>query len=70
MSFHSVQLFQENDKWVVVVLENDDEMRREFAIEKHAHSFADGQRIRLGLPPIGQHISNASLTDEGGALSQ
>lgn len=70
MPFDSVQIFPENEKWVVVVIENDDEMRRAFAIEKHAHSYADGQRIRLGLPPTGQHISNASLNDEGGALSQ
>lgn len=67
MPFHSVQLIQETEKWVVVVIENDDETRREFSIEKHAHSYADGQRIRLGLPPLGQHIGNAPMDGGNGA---
>ncbi|MCR6502041.1 hypothetical protein MUO32_23720 [Shinella sp. CPCC 101442] len=33
-------------------------------------SFADGQLIRLDLPLIGQHISNASLDDDAGTLSE
>lgn len=67
MPFHSVQVFQQDETWVVVVIENDDETRREFSVEKHAHSYADGQRIRLGLPPLGQHISSASLDHDNGA---
>ncbi len=69
MSFHLVQLFDENDKWVVLIVEDGEETRHSFDIEQHAHSFADGQRIRLGLPPLGQHVSNARLNG-GGALSQ
>ena len=70
MPFNSVQLFRENNEWVVVIVDNKGETRRSFDFGQCAHSYADGQRVRLGLPPLGQHISNASLTDEGGALSQ
>ena len=68
MSFKSVELFRENDLWVVVITENAEELRRSFQIEQHAHSYADGQRIRLGLPPVGPLLYR-SVNDEGGALS-
>lgn len=64
MPFNSVRLYRDDDHWVVVVIENDNEVRNFFQIERHAESFADGQLIRLGLPPLGQHISNASLDDD------
>lgn len=68
MSFHSVNLFQENDKWVVVVVDDQGETRRAFVVEQHAHSFADGQRIRLGLPPVGPHAWKNGA-NSGGTLS-
>lgn len=38
-------------KWVVTILENFDTSTHDFEIESFAHSFADGQRYRLGIPP-------------------
>lgn len=70
MSFHSIQLLHENDKWVVLIVEGDNETRYSFDFEQHAHSYADGQRIRLGLPPLRQHINNGRLNGGEGALSK
>ena len=36
-------------KWVVTIIESGDSHEREFEIEAFAHSFAEGQRYRLGL---------------------
>lgn len=58
MGFNSVQLVQENDQWVVVIVESGEETRRTFDIEAHARSWADGQRIRLGLSPLGRDVSD------------
>lgn len=65
---NTVQIFQESDKWVVLIYENGEETRRSFDIEQHAHSYADGQRIRLRLPALGPHTSKNGVSG-GGALS-
>lgn len=36
-------------KYVVRVFENGELVERDFLLEAHAHSWAQGQRIRLGL---------------------
>jgi len=36
-------------KWIVGVLDDDERHEREFLIESHAISYADGQRLRLGI---------------------
>lgn len=57
-------------KWVLAMVEGDNETRYSFDIEQHAHSYADGKRIRLGLPPLGRHVSTTRLNGGGGALPQ
>ena len=49
MAPNSIILIHDNNKWIVVLVENGDETRREFAFEQHAQSWLYGQRIRLGL---------------------
>jgi len=69
MASNSIELFQENEDWVVVVMEDSSETRRTFRVEQHARSFADGQRVRLGLPPVNEPLFK-SLKDADGALIQ
>ncbi|MCR6501239.1 hypothetical protein MUO32_19580 [Shinella sp. CPCC 101442] len=52
MSRSSVVLFAENKEWSVIVIEDGGESRHPFRLHKHAASFADGQRVRLGFPLI------------------
>ena len=69
MASNSIELFHENEEWVVVVIEDGSETRRTFKIEQHARSFADGQRVRLGLPPNHEPVFKR-LKDGGSALLQ
>ena len=52
---NAVQLLQQNKKWVVVIIEGDNETRDTFDFEHHATNWADGQRIRLKLQRLDQH---------------
>lgn len=52
MSRSSVVVFAENEEWSVIVIENDGESRHPFRFQKHAASFANGQRARLGYAMI------------------
>jgi len=45
----SVIIERRDDKYVVVVIEEDEVEERTFLMEAHAESYAEGQRIRLGL---------------------
>ncbi|RYD75359.1 MAG: hypothetical protein EOP84_18420 [Verrucomicrobiaceae bacterium] len=45
----SVAIECRDDKYVVVVIEDGEVAERTFILEAHAASYADGQRIRLGL---------------------
>ncbi|MCJ8057311.1 hypothetical protein GB928_028890 [Shinella curvata] len=49
MRLNSIILFQENEEWIVVVVEDGEETRRTFANERFAKNWHDGQRLRLGL---------------------
>ena len=49
MQPNSVTLSVDNDDWIVVVVEDGEELHRSFKIHNHAQSWSDGQRIRLGL---------------------
>jgi hypothetical protein len=44
-------------KWIVIVLEEDERHEREFLVQAHAISYAEGQRIRLGAQTIGSSLS-------------
>lgn len=46
----SIVIFEENEEWVVVVVEGGEETRRAFKNERFARNWYDGQRTRLGLP--------------------
>jgi hypothetical protein len=48
----SVQLEFQNEKWRVVIREDGQRYEYEFSVEVHARSFADGNRVRLGLYKI------------------
>lgn len=50
MRLNSIQIFSENEEWIVLVVEGGKEMRRSFKNERFARNWYDGQRARLGLP--------------------
>lgn len=50
MQPNSVTLIPDKDDWIVVVMENGEELQRSFKMQTHAQSWSDGQRVRLGLP--------------------
>jgi hypothetical protein len=60
VAYHSDQLFALNGKCVVVIAEKDEETRRELHIEEHPRNYADGQRLRLGLPCLEERVGAAS----------
>ncbi|WP_224530401.1 hypothetical protein [Mesorhizobium sp. ESP6-5] len=47
-----VELAEACGECVVRITEQDQELTRAFELEKYALSYAEGQRIRLGLPTI------------------
>ena len=49
MQPNSVTLIPDTDEWIVVVVEDGEELQRSFKIQSHAQSWSDGQSIRLGL---------------------
>ncbi|TRC98478.1 hypothetical protein FJV76_13950 [Mesorhizobium sp. WSM4303] len=44
-----VEVAEVSGEWVVRVTENDQELTRSFEVEEYALSYAEGQRMRLGL---------------------
>lgn len=50
MSRCSVAVFAKDDEWSVMIVEVDGESLHSFRFRKHAQSFADGQRLRMGFP--------------------
>ncbi|ARP64373.1 hypothetical protein A9K65_014055 [Mesorhizobium sp. WSM1497] len=44
-----VEVAETHDEWVVRVIEADQEITRSFDLKWFAFSFAEGQRMRLGL---------------------
>ncbi|MBO9628455.1 hypothetical protein D0Y60_02210 [Shinella sp. WSJ-2] len=50
MQPNSVTLICDKDDWIVIVMENGEELQRSFKMQAHAQSWCDGQRVRLGLP--------------------
>ncbi|UCI28221.1 hypothetical protein [Mesorhizobium sp. B2-8-5] len=44
-----VELAEVSGEWLVRVIENDQELTRSFELEEYALSYAEGQRMRLGL---------------------
>lgn len=50
MTFRSVSIFSKPGGWVVAVIEDGIESRQSFRDKARAKAFADGHRIRLGLP--------------------
>lgn len=49
-----VRVVQDNDEWVVIVKDDNGSGEERFQLEKHAQSFAAGQRLRLRLPDSDQ----------------
>ncbi|WP_051442818.1 hypothetical protein [Mesorhizobium sp. WSM3626] len=47
-----VEVAEPSGEWFVRVIENDQELTRSFELESFALSYAEGQRIRLGLHRI------------------
>ncbi|PBB65934.1 hypothetical protein CK228_24675 [Mesorhizobium sp. WSM4312] len=47
-----VEVAEVSGEWLVRVTENDQELTRSFDVEEYALSFAEGQRIRLGLDEV------------------
>ena len=50
MRLNSITIFEENEEWIVVLIEGGEEIRRTFKNERFARNWYDGQRARLGLP--------------------
>jgi hypothetical protein len=50
MSRRSVAIFTSYDEWSVMIVEADGESLHSFRFQKHAQTFADGQRLRMGFP--------------------
>ena len=48
----AVNVEQINGRWTVQIVENGEVDAHDFLMEKHARSFAAGQRSRLGLPQL------------------
>jgi hypothetical protein len=46
-SLSSISVHQEDDRWIVRILENGERHERSFSTEEHANSYAAGQRKRL-----------------------
>ncbi len=53
-----VSVVERGGEWHVVVLEDGDENVRVFEVEQHALSYAEGQKVRLGL--TGSHVERAA----------
>lgn len=53
MLSRSVSVDPIDGKWIVTIIESGDSHKREFEVEAFAHSFAEGQRHRLGLVDVG-----------------
>ncbi|MCR6502040.1 hypothetical protein MUO32_23715 [Shinella sp. CPCC 101442] len=67
MSLNSVLLFADKQHWSVIGDGDGDETLHPFRLHKHAASFANGQRIRLGFPLIDfTAYNNANLPVEAG----
>lgn len=53
---NSVIVSRKGDQWLVQFIDNGIVHENTFALEAHASSYADGQRLRLGLlqglPPV------------------
>ena len=53
---NNVNVARRGDQWIVEVVDNGQLHERAFMLEAHASSYADGQRLRLGLyqglPPV------------------
>ncbi|WP_158565531.1 hypothetical protein [Shinella sp. WSJ-2] len=49
MRLNSIIMFEENEEWIVVLVEGGEQMRRSFKNERFARNWYDGQRARLGL---------------------
>lgn len=53
---NNVLVMMRDERWVVRVIEDGREYENVFLLEAHASSYADGQRMRLGLfqglPPV------------------
>ena len=64
MSRSSVAVFPSKDEWSVMIVENDGESLHTFRIQKHAQSFAAGQRLRLGFP-----LTNFATCGNGNAVT-
>ncbi|PBB23934.1 MULTISPECIES: hypothetical protein [unclassified Mesorhizobium] len=47
-----VEVAEVSGEWLVRVTEDDQELTRSFDVEEYALSFAEGQRIRLGLDEV------------------
>jgi hypothetical protein len=47
-----VEVVKASDEWLVLVVEDQQELTRSFELESYALAFAEGQRIRLGLDKI------------------
>lgn len=46
---NNVSVARRGDQWIVEVVDSGQFHIREFILEAHASSYADGQRVRLGL---------------------
>ena len=52
MQLNTITIIEENEEWVVVVLEDGVETRKTFTTERFARNWHDSQRLRLGLPAL------------------
>jgi hypothetical protein len=51
-NLNAVEVIEARGEWVVHVVENGNETIMDFALETYALSYAEGQRIRLGIEKI------------------
>jgi hypothetical protein len=49
MNAVSATIAKEDDKWVVIVIEEGAEVRQDFKFREYAMNWLEGQRTRLGL---------------------
>lgn len=59
-SARAVRLEFRDGKWFVKVRDDEGQHELEFILEAHAHAYADGQRIRLGLYNIAHGSEDGS----------
>ncbi|WP_439618718.1 hypothetical protein [Shinella sp.] len=66
MAKPTADVIKDGDQWVVVLIEDGTEIRKEFDIQQHALNWLEGQRMRLGWKNA-EAYPDVSVEPSGGA---